>query len=296
MSGRTKTRLPKKTHPVGLLVQEDRPWEDTSDKPFIMQRVLCFYGRAHEVGSSHAVVHEVAQPSGNLGPGHPVDPIEFAKSVHLFKRGELIEPLILREARVLAENRDAILWWRPPTVTPMWFKTAEPVPELTALNGKPVPHPGLIFRAEKQKGASLFCWAVLGSERPTATTPLHYAPYMNMYSSAAVCLGSARDSSLAEAKKTGPDDWERLFFDSNFSHTTPPLRYGKAAPTPIADPAAEAHATGEDAVAKRKASLVSYAAWVSHLAGAKPEDLPGIFAGGLVPTGKTVATLVKAQE
>lgn len=201
--------------PVGIEVSTPEP--DRS--AYELAHVLCLYkgqGREMELSMLHRVTN------GKLGPGMPVNPIEFARTIHRLKKEELIDRLELVGPNVLAENRDAILWWRPAGLTPMWFKTATPEPRLTALNGVPLPQPPLVFRAMKRGHGGLCVWALAENVRPTASTPLYHAPYMNMAAAPHVCLGTLREGAIKPTEST-PTEWERVFFDSNFSHTPPSI-------------------------------------------------------------------------
>ena len=226
------------------------------DEQYFLTSAISFYhmGAARRTLSPDLAMHHVARTDGTLCVGKPIDPIALAKTLYRLQKGEMVEKLVLTGEHVLAENRDAVLWWRPASVTPLYFKTAEPVPELTALNGVPLPQPALVFKAGKGKNAGLHVWALITNERPTATTPLYHAPYMNIGESL-VCLGSARSSELANLKKAGPSDWENLFFNSNFSHTPPPLNYALENKTPSTEAGAE-----------KKAELVTYASILSLFA------------------------------
>lgn len=206
----------RKTTPVGVAVEEVAPNHST----YRLSHVLCLYAGAQNIELS---MHHPVDLKGLLGPGKPVNPVEFARAIYRLKNDEMIEKLELVGEYILAENRDAVLWWRPAAMTPMWFKTATPEPRLTALNGVPLPQPPLVFLASKrQQGLSV--WALALDERPVAETPLFHAPYMNTSDDGNVCLGALRGGAIA--KKDGPADWERYFFDSNFSHTPPTLKYG----------------------------------------------------------------------
>jgi PRTRC genetic system protein B len=228
---------------------------------------LLFYS---DTSSQLAMLHK-ASDSGVLGPGKPVDPVEFAKTIYRLKAGEMVERLVLVGENVLAENRDAILWWRPASVAPIWFKTAEPVPKLTALNGVPIHHPPLVFKASK-RAQFLSVWALKANRRPASDTPLYHAPYMNMFGqrSGGVCLGNAK----LNAATATPADWEKLFFDSNFSHTPPRLNHVKEAKDP------------NDPNAKRKA-LEGYASFLETLRvrPGQSEDAEGIFDHSLLGAG-----------
>jgi PRTRC genetic system protein B len=239
--------MKKKPIPVTVVCSEPPPKEFTN---YQLAQVLCLYKQGNETEIS--MLHSVG-PDHRLGPGQPVDPKEFARSIYRLQRDEMIERLTLFGENVLAENHDAICWWRPASPAAMYFKTAEPEPRLTALNGVPLPQPPLVFLASKRAN-SLCVWALRDNERPSAKTPLYHAPYMNMSPAPHVCLGNAINQ-----QRENPTEWERVFFGSNGSHTPPHIRYGK-----------EKKTTTEQTA--REASLARYISFLEKLRQFPPES------------------------
>lgn len=243
--------------------------DPTPATTYDLSSVLCLYRRRGQ--SSHAeisMLHTVDK--GIIQPGRPVNPVSFAKTIYRLKEGEKVERLRLLHERVLAENHRQILWWRPAAPAKLWFKTASPFPELTALNGIEVPQPALVFLADKQV-QRLRVWALAESIRPDANTELYYAPYMNLSPAPDVCLGSARSKKdLDEAERNTPTQWEFIFFDSNFSHTPPRLNYEKLT-------------TESDFTTKDPDKFKAYAAFLQSLLQGNPAE---IFRRALVREGK----------
>jgi PRTRC genetic system protein B len=232
--------------------------ESNPAEVYELARVLCLYRRKGARDVELSMLHSVDK--GVIQPGSPVNPVNFAKAIYRLKEGEKIERLRLLDERVLAENHRQVLWWRPASVTPMWFKTASPVPELTALNGVPIPQPALLFHADKTT-QSLQVWALAENVRPTADTPIYHAPYMNLSPSPHVCLGNARaNKSIEAADKSTPAQWEYIFFDSNFSHTPPLLNHAQLT-------------TQSDITTKDQAKFKAYAAFLEALRKGDPADL-----------------------
>jgi PRTRC genetic system protein B len=253
---------------------------------YALTSVLCLYGecdqrdRGSRPGGSGrpepsvSMLHQVDR-HGALGPGKPVNPLEFARSIYRLKREEQIEKLHLIGGHVLAENRDAVLWWRPAAPAKMWFKLATADPKLTALNGVEIMQPPVVFCASKKEDyGSLRVWALAANARPTADTPLFEAPYMNLNPAPHMCMGTLSDDAITKAQKAGPAEWERIFFDSNFSHTPPSLHHAQ--------------------VQSREASLARYITFLEALRSAAPAAVPALYAQALVPTGKTLASVLQA--
>lgn len=114
---------------------------------------------------------------------------------------------------MLAKSEDRMIWWTPPTMRPMFFKES-------GFNGKSFtgngvcPTPGLVWMA--MPGHGLYVFAVKGAKRPTKQTPLHQAPFFNVWGRGQVCIGNAALPS--EAEKWEPQAWEKTFFGSHFTH------------------------------------------------------------------------------
>jgi len=76
--------------------------------------------------------------------------------------------------------------------------------------------PPMVWMADRD---SLHVYALSTNRKPTANTPLHYAPFFNVYESGEVCMGTVD----IKASETGSINelmtlWESYFFNSYFSH------------------------------------------------------------------------------
>lgn len=103
-----------------------------------------------------------------------------------------------------------VLWHTPPRKVPLFFKK-----ELSIPCGKAWV-PGLLWKADRK---DLYIYALPDKKRPTLKTPIHYAPFLNVYEDGRVCMGTvdtdiADNLSLDAFMKT----WEQYFFNSYFSH------------------------------------------------------------------------------
>jgi len=86
---------------------------------------------------------------------------------------------------------------------------------LKNMNGKPYPHPALLFKA---CGTHLWVRALAKDERPTAETKLCMAPYWNCYDNGVCCTGSMK---IPQEKSVAAIDlWEEAFFQSEFTHAS----------------------------------------------------------------------------
>ena len=149
-------------------------------------------------------------------------------------------PLTVREANVLAkalqtENEVNKVFLKPKGILPtnvlhinpssdngsvLWYTKAQQrqlyfVGDLEIPNGV-ANVPPMLWYATK---GELSVYALKTDRRPTEDTPLHYAPFFNIYEDGRVCMGTVdidikNSASLEEFIKA----WEHYFFNSYFSH------------------------------------------------------------------------------
>ena len=148
-------------------------------------------------------------------------------------------PLTVKEANVLAmalktdeENSKAFL--KPKGILPtnilhinpsekgtvLWYTKAQQR-QMYFVNGLGIPNgmaqvPPMLWFANKN---SLAVFALTTNRRPTEKTPLHYAPFFNIYEDGKVCMGmvtiNIKNSASVEEFIQA---WESYFFNSYFSH------------------------------------------------------------------------------
>ena len=104
----------------------------------------------------------------------------------------------------------SVLWYTKSQERQMYF-----VKNLGIPNGK-AHVPAMLWFADKER---LSVFALLNDKRPTEKTPLHYAPFFNVYEDGSVCMGTINvqiknSASVEEFTK----EWEDYFFNSYFSH------------------------------------------------------------------------------
>ena len=144
---------------------------------------------------------------GEIFPGEPVDGGKLAGLFAMLGCGP--EPkngkMVWQDARILARGPNSILWYAAPRRREIFFSCRNR--NLMRCSGKIFPYPGLVFLTRKNL---LRVFAV--KSRPTMKTPLYHAPLWNI-SNGKVCLPSgARDG------QRDIDAWEKIFYDSAFSH------------------------------------------------------------------------------
>jgi len=182
---------------------------------FKLSDVVLVYGDGKR---SFATLHQPVSRRGApmLGPGSPVSSA-FLRALSDGLGAGL--PLEVLPPTVLCRTPDVTIWWRPPSVAPVFYAPAREAKNgeaLKAISGRSVRHPGLVFKATR---TSLWVRAVKGAERPSASTPMFEAPYFNVSTTGSVCVGSMRkphSRGIAALR-----EWERSFFESEFTHALP---------------------------------------------------------------------------
>lgn len=171
------------------------------------------------------------------------DTVTYVEHFDMDKNGNPINahPLTVREANVLAkslqtddEKNQAFL--KPKGILPtnvlhinpnaekgtvLWYTKAQQR-QLYFVNSLEIPNgkaqvPPMLWLADKN---SLTVFALANNRRPTEKTPLHYAPFFNIYEKGNVCMGTVsidikNSASVEEFIQT----WEDYFFNSYFSHS-----------------------------------------------------------------------------
>lgn len=171
--------------------------------------ILVYFGGQTTSGAfaswHDAVVDGVGTPS--LGPAVPLTTAflrELSRGL-----GAMTRPEILPD-NVLVRTPESLVWWRPAQRRKMFFRHDD---ELGAVSGRTFPQPPLVFRVTQHE---LWIRALADNARPTATTALMIAPYYNVNTEGTVCQGTMR--SPEEASVAAMEQWERSFFESEFTH------------------------------------------------------------------------------
>lgn len=108
-------------------------------------------------------------------------------------------------------EKGTVLWYTKSRQRQLYF-----VDSLGISNGKAQVPPMLWF-ANK---SSLTIFALANDRRPTEKTPLHYAPFFNMYEKGNVCMGTVSiDIKNSASIEEFIQAWEYYFFNSYFSHS-----------------------------------------------------------------------------
>lgn len=131
---------------------------------------------------------------------------------------EEIEKAFLKSKGILSPNvlhinpseKGSVLWYTKAQERQMYF-----VRNLEINNGK-AKVPAMLWIADKE---NLSVFALSSDKRPTEKTPLHYAPFFNVYNDGDVCMGTV-DIKIKNSASVEEfiEQWENYFFNSYFSH------------------------------------------------------------------------------
>ncbi len=137
---------------------------------------------------------------------------EFVRSLNQGLRTEM-QTEVLPES-VVVWNSDLVVWWFRRGTRRMFFRNNSAAP--TGLSGAEFWQPPLLWCVS---GQELTLRALSSNRRPTADTPLMIAPYWNVDGGTGrVCLGSMKVPELAGVAALA--QWEKAFFESEFTHQT----------------------------------------------------------------------------
>lgn len=156
--------------------------------------------------------------NGNPVNAHPLTVREanaLAKALRTDKEKNkaFLKPKGILPTNILHINpseKGSVLWYTKEQQRQLYF-----VDNLGIPNGK-AQVPTILWYANKN---SLFVFGLASGRRPTEKTPLHYAPFFNVYENGNVCMGTVnieiQNSASLEKFTTA---WEDYFFNSYFSH------------------------------------------------------------------------------
>jgi PRTRC genetic system protein B len=179
---------------------------------------LVFY-EANGTSTDSYVEHFDMDKNGNPINAHPLT----VKEVNVLAKALLTDnkkdKAFLKPKGILPTN---ILHFNPSeNGTVLWYTKAQQqqlyfVDNLGIPNGKAY-IPPMVWFANKN---SLSIFSLASNRRPTKKTPLHYAPFFNIYENGNVCMGTVtvnikNSASIEEFIMA----WEHYFFNSYFSHS-----------------------------------------------------------------------------
>jgi len=179
---------------------------------------LVFY---ETIGTNTDVYVEHFDMDSNGTPinAHPLTVKEANVLAKALKTDEENSKTFLKPKGILPTNilhinpseKGTVLWYTKTQQRQIYF-----VDSLGISNGKAQVPPMLWF-ANK---SSLTVFALASDRRPTEKTPLHYAPFFNIYEKGNVCMGTVSiDIKNSASVEEFIQAWEHYFFNSYFSHS-----------------------------------------------------------------------------
>ncbi|MFH6965309.1 PRTRC system protein B [Flavobacterium plurextorum] len=164
------------------------------------------------------VEHFDMDSNGNPINAHPLTVKEanvLAKSLQTDeeKSKAFLKPKGILPTNILHINpseKGTVLWYTKAQERQMYFVNGLGIP-----NGK-AQVPPLLWFANKN---NLAVFALATDRRPTERTPLHCAPFFNIYEDGRVCMGTVTiDIKNSASVEEFTRAWESYFFNSYFSH------------------------------------------------------------------------------
>lgn len=163
---------------------------------------------------TYATVHAIDERGKNLRleAGRPATRAACANLARAL--GEAATLSGFTPPALLYLGAQTIAWWRAPCRSRVFFSTPDdPERHGVGKRNAVVPHPGLVFAVT---ASEWYVAAVRGAGRPGPDTKLFRAPYFNVWKSGHICEGNVRLPERMSADMIA--DYERAFFDSNFTH------------------------------------------------------------------------------
>ena len=180
---------------------------------------LVFY-QTQGTNSDMYVEHFDIDKNGTPVNAHPLTVNEakvLAKALHTDKEKDkaFLKPKGILPTNILHINPNAekgtVLWYTKTQQRKLYFVDSLGIPSGISQV------PPMLWLASK---SSLTVFALANDRRPTEKTPLHYAPFFNIYEKGNVCMGTVSiDIKNSASVEEFIQAWEHYFFNSYFSHS-----------------------------------------------------------------------------
>lgn len=179
---------------------------------------LVIYQAIEEKSKDIYVEHFDMDSNGNPINAHPLTVLEAEELATALLTEEEQNKAYLKPKGILSPNilhinpskKGSVIWYTSAQKRQLFFVSRLGIPNGFAFV------PPLVWRATKN---SLSVFALMSDERPTENTPLHFAPFFNIYQAGNVCMGTVKVEikNLASLEEFTAA-WEHYFFNSYFSH------------------------------------------------------------------------------
>ncbi len=156
--------------------------------------------------------------SGSPVNPHPLTVREAQSLAKALDTREQAGKAFLRPEGILPDNvlhldpseNGSVVWYTKPQRQKLYFA------ESLRLENGMVALPALVWKANKKE---LQIFALKGTAKPKAETPLYHAPFFNLYQKGYVCMGTVNVAIKSAASlEEFITAWHAYFFESYFSH------------------------------------------------------------------------------
>lgn len=196
--------------------------KDITDKfgtLYYPKSALVFYETTGTETTDMYVEHFDMDESGTPINAHPLTVKEAEMLAKTLQTDEERSRAFLKPKGILPTNilhinpsdKGAVIWYTKAQQRQLYFVNGLGIPNGTAQV------PPMLWVADK---SSLAVFALATNRRPTEKTPLHYAPFFNIYEKGNVCIGTVSiDIKNSASVEEFIQAWEDYFFNSYFSHS-----------------------------------------------------------------------------
>ncbi|MGV6945876.1 PRTRC system protein B [Sphingobacterium kyonggiense] len=196
--------------------------KDITDKfgtLYYPKSALVFYETTGTETTDMYVEHFDMDESGTPINAHPLTVKEAEMLAKTLQTDEERSRAFLKPKGILPTNilhinpsdKGAVIWYTKAQQRQLYFVNGLGIPNGTAQV------PPMLWVADK---SSLAVFALATNRRPTEKTPLHYAPFFNIYEKGNVCMGTVSiDIKNSASVEEFIQAWEDYFFNSYFSHS-----------------------------------------------------------------------------
>ncbi|OJU79098.1 MAG: PRTRC system protein B [Bacteroidetes bacterium 47-18] len=196
--------------------------KDITDKfgtLYYPKSALVFYETTGTETTDMYVEHFDMDENGTPINAHPLTVKEAEMLAKTLQTDEERSRAFLKPKGILPTNilhinpsdKGAVIWYTKAQQRQLYFVNGLGIPNGTAQV------PPMLWVADK---SSLAVFALATNRRPTEKTPLHYAPFFNIYEDGKVCMGTVSiDIKNSSSVEEFIQAWEDYFFNSYFSHS-----------------------------------------------------------------------------
>lgn len=182
----------------------------STQKEYQMSNAILLY-RENAGQAVFASVHDIKTSKEGVATIKAGTPISKTGLLEMMQTlvPENFAPAELLGNHILAKGGNHLVWFCKAQKRQVWFKNDEIGQDVNANTQ----HPGLVFIIGK---GHWYVFAVKGNKRPTLSSPLYVAPYLNVWAGGRICTGNIETPK--GRMKFSTEAWEEAFFRSYFTH------------------------------------------------------------------------------